>query len=46
LTYPQHVVHQGAAAGPDLDQFDALARAVLGEPFGQEPDAAQLAEDL
>src|SRR5690242_460582 len=45
-TYPQHVVHQRAAAGPNLDQLDALAPAALGHPLGDEPDATELAKDL
>lgn len=46
LDGPQHVVHQRAAAGSDLDQLDGLALAALGEPLGHEPDGAQLAKDL
>lgn len=45
-TYTKHVVHEGAPAGPNLNQLDALAGPALADPFGDEPDAEELAEDL
>lgn len=45
-TYTKHVVHEGAPAGPNLNQLDALAGPALADPLGDEPDAEQLAEDL
>ena len=45
-THPQHVVHQSAAARPNLNELDALGLAALGHPLGHEPDAAELAKDL
>lgn len=45
-TYTKHVVHEGAAAGPNLNQLDALAGPALADPLGDEPDAEELAKDL
>ncbi|KAH9827980.1 hypothetical protein Tdes44962_MAKER09530 [Teratosphaeria destructans] len=42
----EHVVHQRPAAGADLDEHDAVALAALGDPFGDDPDADEFAEDL
>lgn len=44
--HAQHVVHEGAAAGPDLDELDAARGAGLADPLGDEPQADELAKEL
>lgn len=45
-TYTKHVVHEGASAGPNLNQLDALGGPALADPLGDEPDAEEFAKDL
>lgn len=45
-TYTKHVVHEGASAGSNLDELDALAGPALADPFGDEPDSEKFSKDL